>query len=239
MRRTRGRIHTINKLLAVLLVFMSLLPETAHGAGWEKADGGQWRYQKEDQTYLYDGFSDDGYYVDANGIWQEKQNILGVEIANRNSFLPSSQAGSLTAFEQDLKPIMQAVGKDCGNSRSITLEEQRITCFGLINQTSNTQTEQELFSFYKDSATDGYILRIKCHLTKVKGAKPRTSWYDYQILSAVLTKISPAGLKLADAIHSSWEEDNQYGIKSNEWTRVGDMLVRYESAQGTGIYYIK
>lgn len=117
--------------------------------------------------------------------------------------------------------MMEAVGKDCGNSRSVTLEEQ------------------ELFTFAKDSGTDGYILRVKCHLTNVKGAKPRTSWYDYQILSAILAKISLAGLKLADSVYSSWEGDNQYGIKSDEWIRVGDMAVKYEGVQGERIYYIK
>lgn len=243
MKRTNTT-QKIRKLLVVFLVCAGVFSETVYGAGWAKADSGQWRYQREDGTYVYDGFSDDGYYVDGSGIWRESQSILGVEIPNRGSFLPSSQAGSLTSFGQDLKPMMEAVGKDCGNSRSVTLEEQRITYFGFIKQgsskqASGAQEEQELFSFTKDSGTDGYILRVKCHLTNVKGAKPRTSWYDYQILSAILAKISPAGLKLADAVYSSWEGDNQYGIKSDEWVRVGDMAVKYEGVQGEGIYYIK
>lgn len=40
-----------------------------------------------------------------------------------------------------------------------------------------------------------------------------------------------------DAVYSSWEEDKQYGIKTSQWTVVGDMLVRYESVPGAGVYY--
>lgn len=224
--RRRGK-----RLMAVSLALALAFPGTAFGAGWEKQDGGGWRYQKEDGSYLYDGFSHDGYYVDGSGIWQEEAEILGGKVANGNTFLTPSQVGSLVTFEKELKPMMERIGKDCGNVRSITLEEKRITYFALENE-----TERELFSFYKDG--DTYVLRLKCHLSDTRGSRARASWYDYQILSAILLKVSPAGMKLAEAVYSSWEDDNRYGVKSGKWVSVGDAWVIYEGISGAGLYHI-
>lgn len=65
-----------------------------------------------------------------------------------------------------------------------------------------------------------------------------TGGYDYQILSAILLKVSPAGMKLAEAVYSSWEDDNQYGVKSGEWVFVDDAWMTYEGESGAGMYRI-
>lgn len=226
-----GRRRGGGRLLAVSLALILSFPGTAFGAGWEKQSGGGWRYQREDGSYLCDGFSHDGYYVDDSGIWREETEILGAKVANGNTFLTPSQAGSMVTFEKELKPMMERIGKDCGNVRSITLEEKRITYFALEDN-----KERELFSFYKDGET--YVLRLKSHLSDTRGSKARSSWYDYQILSAILLKVSPAGMKLAEAVYSSWEDDNQYGVKNGGWVLVGDAWMTYEGESGAGMYRI-
>jgi len=233
-KNTKAGINRMGKKLpALLLAMLCAFPETAFGAGWERQPDGGWRYQKEDGSYLYDGFSADGYYVDTSGIWWEHQEILGGRVASRNTFLTPDQAGSLESFADDLRPMLETIGRDCGNVRSMALEEKRITCFALKDQ-----TEQELFSFYKDEEGTGYVLRIKCRLSNTKGLKARSSWYDYQLITAILARVSPAGRKVAEAVYSSWKEDNQYGIKSKEWVLAGDTWIRYEAVQGAGLYYI-
>ncbi len=44
---------------------------------------------------------------------------------------------------------------------------------------------------------------------------------------------------MAQAIYSSWEDTNSYGLRVNEWVEVGDTMVRYVPSQGAGLYEIR
>ena len=227
----RNRKNMGKKLAAFCLILTCLFSDTAFGAGWERVDGGGWRYVQEDGSFVHDGFSPDGYYVDSSGIWRENREILGARIPNRNTFLTASQAGSLLSWEERMRAMMKTVGEDCGESRSVTLEDKRITYLG--------PEDQELFSFYKEEATDGYILRLKCKLSNTRGSKNNTIWYDFQALSAFLAGVCPGGVVVSEAIYSSWEETNSYGLKNGTWIPAGGVLIRYEAVSGAGIYHIK
>ncbi len=227
------------KAAAAVLTICCVMPVTVHGAGWEKAEKGTWRYQREDGSYVANALTEDGYYIDGSGIWQESRSVLGVEIPNRNHFLRASQAGSMMEFEDMLFGMLRTIGEDCGNVRGVSLEERGIYYFLIDGQYKGESSEKELFSFYKDDDTDGYVLRLKCSLSTVSGSKARTSWYDYQVLSGILGRVSATGAQLAEAVYSSWEKDNVYGLKAGQWVRVGDAMVKYEAASGTGIYYMR
>lgn len=218
---------------AALALAVSLLcPEAAWAAGWENTGNG-WRYQKEDGSYLADGLSPDGYYIDGSGLWTENTVILGLKLPNRNSFLRASQLGSMTGLESDLRVLVKAVTSDCGNVRGAGMEDRGITWF------LNGDTEQELFAFYKDTSSDGYTLKVSCSFSRARGTKPRGSWYDYQVLTALLCRVSATGPQIAEAVWSSWQDENAYGIKPGGWVRVGDAEVSYESTSGAGIYRIR
>lgn len=217
--------------LAAVFTMVCSLPAMA--AGWEKHGDGSWSYRQEDGSLLVSGLTPDGYYIDGSGIWWEARDIMGIRIPNRNSFLTASQAGSLTTFEPELTKAMGVIVKECGNIRSITLEENSITYWS-----EGTDNERELMCLYKDTATDGYRLRISCALTPRKGSQAKVSWYDYQVLQLLLAKISRAGAQISEAIYSSWELDNSYGLKNGQWVAAGDASINYEAISGAGIYYI-
>lgn len=221
------------KAAALALILSLTVSGTVFGAGWQQTSEG-WRYQNEDGTWFTNGFTPDGYYIDGSGIWTEKEVILGVTLPGRNEFLTASMAGSLTGWEQDLKKAMETIVKEKGNIRSFTLEDGRVTSYGLTKD-----GERELFSFYKSAEDDGYVLRLKCALTKSVGRTPLSSWYDYQVLSLLFRKFSRTGGQLAEAVYSSWEEDNSYKLKNGQWVPAGDAFIRYEAADGAGFYYIK
>lgn len=222
------------RMAAAILVLALGFPTAAYGAGWERMDKEQWRYVNDDGSYIRDGFSPDGYYVDGSGIWQADRVFLGAKVPNRNTFLTSSQVGSLMNLEASMKTMMQAVGEECGDVRGITLEEKQVICFTL-----KSREEEELFSFYKEEETDGYVLRLKCALSSSKGTNAKLSWYDYQVIRAILCGVCPAGTLVGDAIYSSWEDDNRWGLKSGTWVLAGGVMIKYEAASGAGIYHIK
>lgn len=228
-----GKPLTRAVLFAAILAALCSLPMTALAAGWEKRENGSWSYRQEDGSLLVSGLTPDGYYIDSSGVWWETREIMGISIPNRNSFLASSQAGSLTSFEPELTKAMNVIVKECGSIRSITLDESSITYWS-----EGTDGERELMCLYKDLETDGYRLRISCALTPRKGSQARASWYDYQVMQLLLTKISRAGVQLSEAIYSSWELDNSYGLKSGQWVAAGDASINYEAISGAGIYYI-
>lgn len=232
--KRKKRIRVWLKSLTAAVVLGSAWPLTVAAQGWEKLENSDWRYQKEDGSYLTDSYTPDGYYMDGNGIWKEKQEFLGEEISAPNSFRTASQTGSLTDFSDMLSSMCRRISEDCGDVREAAATEEEIVWLR-----TGEQQEMELFRFYKIPDTDGYALRLKCSLTKTAGTKPRASWYDYQVLSGLLCRISASGGQLADAVYSSWEEDNSHGLKAGEWVRAGDAMIKYESISGAGIYEIR
>ncbi|MDO4265442.1 MAG: hypothetical protein Q4C63_03130 [Eubacteriales bacterium] len=217
--------------LFILCLLLTAVPFSAFGAGWIQS-GSAWRYQNEDGSYAADAFTPDGYYIDGGGLWYDYVEILGLRVKNHNYFLTSSTAGSLTGWREDLDLILTKIDQDCGEVRDFLIEDNAVTYVRLLDG----QEEQELFRLEKDMATDGYQLTLKTPLTKATGSRLRASYYDYQVLYALLSKVSRTGAMLSDAIYSSWEEKNAYGLKVGEWIAVGDSLVSYEAANRAGIY---
>ena len=226
--------RSVVRTLIVLVLCMSILPMQVFAAGWQNQGKGNWIYQKEDGNKIADGFTPDGYYIDGSGIWKENISILGTDFPARRSFLASSKAGSFVDYEKSMASLLKAAAKDCGDVRSIILEHDQIRYEAIADK-----TETELMSFYKNTKDDGYVLRLKSGLSWTQGRTIHTSWYDCQMVRAWMHMISRTGDQGAQAIYSSWESTNDYGLKLGSWVAVGDMLIRYDVSNGAGLYYIK
>lgn len=242
--------RVVSAILAASLT--TSIPLVSFGAGWQKIGSGQWSYQNEDETYLAGGFTPDGYYIDTSGIWRESVSILGVEYPNRNSFLAPDDAGSFLEWERTMTTTMDHIVKDLKDIRGIELQSDQVGVYSVSNNAA-----KKLFDFYKSTDKESYMLRLSCPLSKIQSGTStltstisgRTStekvttynaaWYDYQVLAGLMCRISRTGVILADAIYSSWEEENVYGLKLGQWVPVGDALIRYEVSGGAGVYQIK
>ncbi len=249
MKRT-GRKHMGKRMTALgMAALLALAPVSeARAAGWIEVNGGNWKYQREDGSYVADGFTPDGYYIDSTGTWKAEYEFLGMLLKNTNTFLTPAAAGSFLKWESDMTYMMDAILDELDGTRGIELSEQEVGLYAITNNTG-----RELLNFYKAQDGESYVVSLKCPLNTTKASSTTTrisnsvtrtktvnaAWYDYQVLIGLLSKVSRTGPKLADALYSSWMSTNAYGLERDQWVAVGDALVRYEAADGEGLYYIK
>ncbi len=217
-------------------------------AGWLPQENGEWWYQREDGSYVEDGFTPDGYYIDSTGVWRAEYDFLGMTLTNTNTFVTPENAGSFLNWESDMTYMMDAVLEELDGTRGLELSEQEIGLYAISNNTG-----RELLSFYKAQDGESYVVSLKCPLNTTKASSTTTrissrvtktttvnaAWYDYQVLIGLLSRVSRTGAKLADALYSSWESTNAYNLERDQWVAVGDALVKYEAENGEGLYYIK
>lgn len=215
--------------LAGILTAGSSLPVWA---GWISNGDQSWGYQKEDGSFVTDGFSPDGYYLNGEGRWYEKISVLGVEIMGQNIFL-ESQSMSFSDWNPALEKFADRMTEEMGNKRGFTISESELACY----MTEGSKGTKRLM-LHRETESRGYRLEISCPLRKDRGYPVSAAWYDYQTLRFFLLHISRCGDKLADAVYQSWESDNAYGLKIGQWVRVGDCQIRYSPGNGTGIYEI-
>lgn len=220
-------------ILVVLALLFSLVLTMVAFAGWETDGNKQWRYRNEDGTYLTSALTPDGYYVDSNGIWQESYTILGAEIKAKNYFLLSSNETVFDAFLPTLEKMTVTLKEETGGKRGFYVRNDRVEYVGLSDK-----TEIPLLYLSKDKESAGYRLEISCRLTKNDVPEKKLSQYDYQVLRGLLNMVSRSGELLSDAVYSSWEDSNSYGISMEDWVTVGDAKIRYLAVNGAGIYEI-
>ncbi len=245
-----GRKHMGKRMTALgMAALLALVPVSeARAAGWIEQKNGDWKYQREDGSYIADGFTPDGYFIDGTGIWKAEYDFLGMTLKNTNTFLTPARAGSFLNWERDMTYMMSEILDDLDGVRGIELSEQEVGLYAIYNNTS-----RELLSFYKAQDGESYVVSLKCPLNTTKASSTTTrisskitrtttvnaAWYDYQVLIGLLSRVSRTGPKLADALYSSWVSTNAYGLERDQWVAVGDALVKYEAANGEGLYYIK
>ena len=220
----------------------------ARAAGWVQRRTGEWIFQREDGSFVADGFTPDGYFIDGTGVWKSEYQFMGMTFKNTNTFLTPAQAGSFLTWEKDMISMMDVVLSELDGTRGIELSEEEVGLYAIYNNTG-----RELLNFYKSQDGESYVVTLKCPLNTTKASSTTTSisnqvtrtktvnaaWYDYQVLIALLSRVSRTGPKLADALYSSWMSTNAYGLERDQWVAVGDALVRYEAENGEGVYLIK
>ena len=219
-------------LLGALLA--AVLPSAAYGAQWVEGTDGTWSYEQDDGTWLTNGFSPDGYYVDGSGKWYDSLTILETSVPSRNSFRSSQEEVICAGCEDIFNQVQETLYRDLGNVRRFRLSNQRLG-YGRTDGDQYT----ELFSLEQNREKGEFTLTVRCPLTREYQGNILMSWYDFQCLRVVTNLLSRTGDQLAEAVYYSWEGDNRYGVKLEQWTQVGDAWISYRAAEGAGIYSIR
>ncbi len=197
-------------------------------------------------SFLSDGYTAEGYYVNKNGFWAPAYNILGGMIPARNSWLTADAAGDFEGFVPVMKGAQKKLSNDLHGFRVISVYSSHITLYSVESSESKTRAKTSRMGLYKNPDFNGYTIQINTPLagdekemTDDAGEWGSMAFYDYQVLRAWLYCISRSGDKVAQAIYSSWMDNNAYELKVGEWTTVGDTLIKYVPSNGTGLYEIR
>ncbi len=205
--------------------------------GWIQVEG-RYYYLYEDGHCAVSEITPDGYRVDASGAWyEEKLEILGQEFPLPSKFQDMGTIGEgWGSAEAALNGIAKKVTNDFGGKRKLSVGSQAIEY-----KTADTSGKEGSWylGLYKDFTTGGYRLDIHILLDRDAGTQSRTEAVDYGILKAMLTSVSSAPEQLEDAIYSSWQEENIWGISRTALIPVGDCGIRYEAGEGYGRYYLQ
>ena len=253
--RKAGRLMAITLMTGVMLAMSLAAPAKAGGnnasqrgvkGGWVPTQvANVLAYQKMDGTFLTDGFTEDGYYVNKDGFWAPAWRILGAWVPSRNSFLTSDLMGEFEGTEKLVTEAQKKLTEDLHGWRVMSLFSDHITLYA-VSQTGAKREKRPRISMYKNPAFNGYTIQIKTHLsgderemTGESGEWRSMATYDYQVLRLFLNFVSRSGDKAAKAIYSSWEDVNSYDLIVNSWVTVGDTQIRYVPSDGAGLYEIK
>lgn len=205
----------------------------ALAAGWVQNSDQSWSYQKEDGSWLLDGYTSDGFYLNPQGYWYETSQVLGLTVPVRTSFAGANSL-KLSDWKNPLNEYLGALTAQTGQNRGISLSDDSLNYYYTDGTGKSTRLLLSRVSEY-----NGYRLEVACSLARDQGQTVTMAWYDYQTLRYLLLRISRCGNQLADAVYSSWEKGNAYGLKFGQWVQIGDSEIRYSAGTGTGIYEIR
>lgn len=201
--------------------------------GWQQI-GGIYYYLYEDGHCAINEVTPDGFRVDGSGAWYEvKKEILGQEITIPSRFIPSAAMsenwGNQNTF---LEGLNQSLDKGFAGARKLSVTPESVEYISV-------KDGKRYLGLYKDSDAGGYRLDIRIKLDRSSTDMELASTYNYGVFQALLSVISSSPDQLCDAIYSSWQEQNRYGLTRGTYTQVGDCQVMYESGQGYGKFFIR
>ena len=202
-------------------------------------------YLLPDGTYLADGYTADGYYVNKNMFWAQAYNILGAMVPARNSWLTASAAGDFEGLVPIMKNAQKKLTTDLHGWRVISVYSTHIALYSVVS--SNTErTKVKRLAMYKNPDFDGYTVQVctplagdEKEMTDDAGEWSSMAFYDYQVLRVMMYCVSRSGDKVAQAIYSSWMDTNSDQLRVGEWVAVGDTMIKYVPSNGAGLYEIK
>ena len=113
------------RILAAALCLTGLLSFAAYGDQWVEIEDGVWEYRLDDGTYLTDGFTPDGYFIDGSGRWTENAVVLETEVPNRNSFLPPTDENAFLDYADILNDVQRVLYRDLGDIRRFRISDDR------------------------------------------------------------------------------------------------------------------
>ena len=203
-------------------------------------------YALPNGTWLADGFTADGYYVGKYGLWAPKIRILSAWVPARNSWLTAAQAGEFDVLMPYMSAAQAKLSQDLHGYRILSVYSNRLA-LSSVKKDGYKRTRVTRLAMYKNEDINGYTIRVCTPLAGDEKDMPSDSgnewdtisYYDYQVLRLFTNCVSRCGDKVATAIYSSWEDNNSYGLKMNEWVAVGDTLICYVPDEGAGLYEIK
>ena len=240
-------------ILAAALITVLSPVETEAGPGAMGVKGtwtptpveGVLSYVTTDGKFLADGYTADGYYVNKNGFWMPAYNILGAMVPARNSWLTAADVGDFEMLIPIMKSAQKKLTDDLHGWRVISVFSSHMTLSSVVsNEKERTKTTR--LSIYKNPDFNGYTIEVRTPLagdekemTDDAGEWSSMALYDYQVLRLWMYCISRSGDKVAQAIYSSWMDNNANGLRVGEWVTVGDTLVKYVPSNGAGLYEIR
>lgn len=214
--------------------------------GWIDVSG-KYYYLYEDGHCAIGEVTPDGYRVDENGVWYEvKKEILGVTFSVPARFVPAGGPGEAwTASKDPLKVLNGKIETAFLKERRLTVENEGVEYRAW--QTGNTaggtarsaKAGTRYMGLYKDYETNGYRLDLGVTLEPDSREENRAATYDYAVFTALLSAISSTPDQLAEAVVSSWQEKNVYGISRTAYVAVGDCEMKFEAGDGYGKYFIR
>ncbi len=229
------------------------LEDGSAAVGWVEREGRSY-FQTPEGGILRDTVTPDGYYVGADGAWYERKETI----------LDTDFTASFTVPD----PVTEWIGKDAlagvksrvsqrfSGKRSLRIgdnavefvrretQEQtgtakRDTASGRGTSGSGASvTETVLLGLYREPGQGRYRLDIRAALDGERAGSQAATW-NYEIFRAMVYQMSSAPELLANALYSTWEEENIWGIGREQWVRVGDCQVLYTSGSGVGRFYIR
>lgn len=218
-------------VIGLLLAGAAALNAFAGTPGWQQ-ENGRWHYYQPDGSLLVSAVTPDGYLVDEKGVWEQKAfSILNQKVMAPERFCGASQMGDWSRIIEPLNGINRQIQSVLPDKRVFHLYTD-----SLVYCRVSGGKETELLGLYKDTDSDGYRLRLSLDLGKRDLDLSKASTYDYQVFLFFCAAVSADPAVLADAVYCSWQGGNEYGLKNQELTAVGDTLICYEAEDGAGIY---
>ena len=216
------------------------------GAWVPVGNGSVLGYMLADGTYLQNGFTEDGYYINKYGLWSPVGNILGAPVPMRNTWLTQDEAGEFDGFNPILQAAQKKLTQDLHGYRVISSYSSHIVLNSVAAAQDGKRVKTKRLAIYQNPDFNGYTIQLctplsgdERELTEDAGEWRSMALYDYQVLRLFTNLISRSGDLVAKSIYESWEDTNSYDLKMNEWILVGDTMVRYIPSQGAGLYEIK
>ena len=144
-------------------------------------------YALADGTFLADGFTADGYYVNKNGFWAQAYNVLGAMIPARNSWLPCSVVGDFEGIIPIMKQVQKKLSNDLHGFRVISVYSSHIALYSVANSSDKSRKKTTRLAMYKNPDFNGYTIQVKTPLsgdekemTDDAGEWNSMALYDYQ-----------------------------------------------------------
>ena len=241
-------------VLSVTMLFLSVPVETeaakervgVKGAWVPSSVDGFLAYALPNGTFLADGFTADGYYVNKYGFWAPAYNVLGAAIPTRNAWLPCSMIGDFEGVIPIMKEVQKKLTNDLHGWRVISVYSSHMSLYSVESSNDTSRKKTTRLAMYKNPDFNGYTIQVctplagdEREMTDDAGEWNSMALYDYQVLRAWMYCVSRSGDKVSQAIYSSWMDNNAYNLKVGEWVLVGDTLIRYVPSNGAGLYEIK
>ncbi len=243
------------------------LEDGSLAAGWVELDGKSY-YFPQNGGMLKDTVTPDGYYVDQDGAWYEKKETIletefqaphqvcypstewnGKESLNRMKTRLSQRFSGNRSFRVGDNAIEfikieteegAASGSSSAGKSPVTLGSTSSSGGkSAASDKKDTGKETVLLGLYREPGQGRYRIDIRAALDGERAESSRTASCNYEVFRAMAYQISSVPDLLAGALYSAWEEENLWGIRREQWIRIGDCEVKYGSGDGYGRFYIR